>query len=145
MTGRRIAIGVPAAAIGLLLWATTGWAAGCTPGRADAAMAAANRLRDWPGVYSFFKDYRDCDDGGIADATSDAVTRLLARRWDELATLARLAREHADFRSFVLGHVDSTADTDDLERALDQSVKRCPAAHRPLCADVAAAARKALE
>jgi hypothetical protein len=125
--------------------AVPAWAADCPQPHADAALAASGKLRTWPDVYAFFKGYRACDDGGIAEATSDAMAKLLARRWDDVGTLGRLVHEHADFKPFVLSHIDSTADTDDLERLADNAAKRCPAGLAALCSELGAAAKKAME
>ena len=72
------------------------------------------------------------------------MMRLLSDHWDDLSILERIAREHPDFRSFVLQHIDSTAGTKDLERARDQSSRRCPPGLHLLCKDISAAAKAAL-
>ena len=145
MTGRWAAIGATAVTVGILVASAPTAARGCAAPRTDAAAAAADHLRGWPEVFSFYRDYRDCDDGGVADAVTDAVVRLLAGRWGDLATLARIVRDNPNFKSFVLSHVDSTADTKDLERVRNQSSQRCPPDLRSLCKDVTAAAEKAMQ
>jgi len=145
MTGRWASAGTAAVTVVLLLAAAPTWARGCAAARTDAAAAAADHLRSWPEVFSFYRDYRDCDDGGVADAVTDAVVRLLPGHWGDLATLARIVRDNPNFKSIVLSHVDSTADTKDLERARNQSLQRCPPDLHPLCKDVAAAAEEAMQ
>ena len=144
MKGFWTAVGVGMVTIGFLLAPVPAWARGCTAAQANAAAAAADHLHSWPEVFALYKSYRDCDDGGVAEAQTEAVMRLFADQWDDLAVLARIVREHADFRLYVLRHVDSTADTKDLERARDQSAKHCPPSLHSLCKDIASAAKEAL-
>lgn len=139
------AISAAVATVALVLAAVPALAGGCTAAKADAAATAADDLRNWPDILSFYREYRSCDDGGTADATTDAVMRLLARQWGDLATLARIARQNPGFKAFVLSHVDSTADTKDLERAQYQSLQRCPHDLHSLCANIAAAAKEAMK
>src|SRR5438128_12601239 len=62
----------------------------CTQAQADAAEKGLDRLSDWSEVYQAFKEFRQCDDGTIAEGWSAAIVRLLTDRWDTVRMLARL-------------------------------------------------------
>lgn len=46
--------------------------------------AVTDYLDSWQNIAQCFRQFRACDDGGIAEGISDAVARLLANRWDRL-------------------------------------------------------------
>jgi hypothetical protein len=49
-----------------------------------------------------FKQFHACDDGGIAEGWDDFVARVLARHWNELGELQKLAAVDTGFRAFVI-------------------------------------------
>lgn len=54
-------------------------ATGCeTVEEVDADDIAVSKIHDWTGVYAFYSQLRQCDDGYISEGVSDAVVRLLA-------------------------------------------------------------------
>lgn len=115
----------------------------CSPARAEAADAMVDKLDDWAAVGRFFKAYRQCDDGYIAEGSSDAIAQLLARQWETLPKLQALIRQEPALRPFVLSHVNSTLDTDELDRIERNASESCPSGGASLCADLRQAAEQA--
>lgn len=116
----------------------------CTPKDADAADAAVDHLDTWGDVYRNFKKYGHCDDGSIAEGNSEGVARLLVDRWQTLPYLAALAERHPKFQAYVLRHIDTTLDTDDLDQIANLATTACPEANKSLCASLKEAAAKAV-
>jgi hypothetical protein len=101
-------------------------------------------IRTWDALYKSFKSYRQCDDGAIAEGYSESVARILVDRWNTLPQLARLVRKDADFRSFVLKHVDATLDITDVQKIRKKAREECPAGLREICKDLGKQANFAL-
>lgn len=108
----------------------------CQPAQAEAADAMVDKLDDWPAVDRFFKAYRQCDDGYIAEGSSDAIAQLLARQWDTLPNLQALIRQEPALRSFVLCQINTTLDSDELDRIKRNATESCPSDGASLCADL---------
>jgi hypothetical protein len=117
----------------------------CKPAQADAAGDMVDRLHDWATFDAYFKAYRQCDDGGIAEGSSEAVARLLADHWDSLRQLERLIHREPSLQPFVLDHINGTLDTDDLEKIVHEAGSSCPSTATSLCAKIRQAARQALK
>lgn len=116
----------------------------CTDAEARRALDGVDSLRTWDALYMSYRAYRQCDDGAIGEGYSDSVARILANRWDTLPRLAHLTGKDAEFRRFVLRHVDATNDTGDLQKIRTTAKTACPAGLRKLCDDLGEAATTAL-
>jgi hypothetical protein len=88
--------------------------------------------KDWPELLQLFKDYGVCDDGAVSDRFSADVGGLFLNQWTNLATFNRLAANKA-FERFVIHHIDTTIDENDLLGILELSKSHCPAAEKRLC------------
>ena len=99
----------------------------------DAIMSAGT-LKTWSQVHAWFKRYKDCDDGSIAEGFTESITVLLAKHWSQLPALAARMEKDADFGSFVLKHIDATADVRNLKRIERNAKSKCPSAYAQLCA-----------
>jgi hypothetical protein len=55
--------------------------AGASPCTIEDSKHAFDALTSWDAVLNFYKKYFACDDGGIAEGVSDAVTKLLQNNW----------------------------------------------------------------
>jgi hypothetical protein len=117
----------------------------CRPAQAAAADAMVDKLNDWAAVDRFFREYRQCDDGGIAEGSSDAVAHLLANQWDTLPKLQALIQREPALRAFVLNHINSTLDTDDLNKIKQNASTSCPPSGASLCAGMRQAVEQALK
>lgn len=117
----------------------------CPATMADAADAMVDELNDWAAVANFYRKYRQCDDGGIAEESSEAIARLLVGRWETLPQLKTLAKAQPGLHPFVVNHVNSTLDTGDLNQIVHNASVSCPKATAELCKDVREAAEEALK
>jgi hypothetical protein len=132
-----------ASVIGILL-ATAGVAAPvCSPKDAEAADAAVDSLNSWQTIQVWHRKYASCDDGSIAEGSSDAIAKLLVGKWDTLSTLAVLIARDPALQSFVIRHINSTLDTSDLERIRNLSTSSCPPETKALCSSIHDAAVQA--
>ncbi|MFK2890506.1 hypothetical protein ISS98_05150 [Dyella flagellata] len=117
-------------------------AAACTATQAEAADAAVDTLNSWAAVDAFRVKFKQCDDGSIAEGSSEAVARLLVDHWDTLHQLSPLIAKTPALRSFVLWHINSTLDTGDLDK-IKQNAGHCPNGMQALCKSIAKAAVEA--
>ena len=108
----------------------------CTDREARRAETEADSLRSWDDLYRSYKLYRECDDAAIAEGYSESVARILVDHWRTLSRLARLASRDADFRHFVIRHIDDTLATEDVKKIRANADKRCPTSSRDLCHDL---------
>jgi hypothetical protein len=117
----------------------------CTPNEEEQASNDIDHLRSWSAIYRSFKRYAQCDDGEIAEGYSDAVAKLLANDWKDLATVKRLVLSDPPFKQFVLNHIDATDSDDDLQRIARNARFHCPQDDKSLCAVIRAQADSALK
>lgn len=115
----------------------------CSPKDAEAADALVDHIDSWAKLDWTFRKYGHCDDGSIAEGNSEAVARLLVDRWDTLPSLAKLVKGNPALRAFVLRHIDTTLDTDDLVKIQELSASKCPANAALLCSELQAQAMRA--
>lgn len=108
-------------------------AANCSKAMAMTAETKAGELQSWSEVYVWFKRYRNCDDGAIAEGFTESITALLARQWSALPQFAARADKDAQFRSFVLKHIDESADADNLRLIEENAKSKCPSKYTRLC------------
>lgn len=116
--------------------------AACTVPQAQAADAAVDSLDSWEAVAAFRVKFEQCDDGSIAEGSSEAVARLLVDHWDTLPELSHLVTKTPALRLFVLRHINSTLDTCDLEK-IKQNASTCPSGMLSLCKSIARVAAEA--
>lgn len=130
----------------LLSFACNGQAQGppCTEAQGRRALDQADTLRSWSALYHSYKEFRQCDTGAIAEGYSESVARILVDHWATLPELDRLATSDAEFRSFVLRHLDATDNTDDIIAAKRNAATRCPPHLQRLCQDLSKQANAAL-
>lgn len=113
----------------------------CAEQEAISAEMEADSLKTWAQVFAAYKQYRQCDDGGIAEGYSDSIATLLAERWDQLKTLMTLIRTDPKFETFVLRHVDATMSLEQ-SKTIEANVRlRCPRGANQLCVAI----RRALD
>lgn len=117
----------------------------CSPAKAVQADEKVGTLDSWSAVSDYYGEYGQCDDGSIAEGSSEAVARLLMDHWDTLPALARLIDGDPPLEPFVLRHVNATLDTKDLERIRDRAASTCPEGASVLCGRLGKAASRALE
>lgn len=117
---------------------------GCGLSQQRAAQAALAGADSWGKLHRFYIGSRGCDDGGLSEDVTESVMRLLADKWTTLSALATEAAADPKFADFVVIHVDSTADTDDLHAVRRHARVHCRASDQALCRRIAAAATRAI-
>ncbi|KRE97884.1 hypothetical protein ASG87_15135 [Frateuria sp. Soil773] len=117
----------------------------CSPAQAEAADEMVDTLDNWNAVHDYARAYGSCDHGSIAEGSSEAVARLLADHWDTLPALARLVESDPSLKRFVLDHVNTTLDTNDLERIGSHAASSCPDGASLVCSGIGEAAARALK
>jgi len=117
----------------------------CSPKDAEAADAMVDDLNNWKKVAETFKKYGHCDDGSIAEGNSEAIARLLVDQWKTLPELAELIKHNPSLKRFVLKHVDSTLDNDDLQKIKELASSSCFRETLSLCDSLKKAAMRAVE
>ena len=132
-------------AAALLIASTCSAASKCSDADAQAAETTTGTLKTWSAIYSGFKSYGRCDDGGIAEGFTEAVVHLLASKWDSLPKAASLAKKDPAFRTFFLKHIDASADTDELKKIYSFAQSECPKKLRNLCAAIQSEAGRAID
>jgi hypothetical protein len=106
----------------------------CTDEEAKRADSETDALKTWNSVYSFYKQFSQCDDGGVAEGISEAVAKKLANQWDSVGELVKLGSKDKGFEDFVVRHVDETIDWDrDAPKIHENAKLHCPANSRRLC------------
>jgi hypothetical protein len=136
------AVGVVAAIA--LAWMPVAYGKTCTEQEVIAADEAIDHLDTWSKVNEMSSQYAHCDEGEIAEGNSEAVARLLVNHWRTLPQLGVLIRHDPSLKDFVLRHINTTLDTDDLSRIATLSRSSCPTGMRSLCRELANTTEKAL-
>lgn len=80
-----------------------------------------------------FKRYASCDDGAIWEGYSDAIGRLLATEWKNVAKLETLCDSDKTFESFIAKHLDMTIPADTWEIMIGNASKKCPSTANRIC------------
>ena len=99
---------------------------------------------DWNALYRLFKQFGACDAGSMGERFSADVAHLFSTQWNRLDALNHLAADKA-FEEFVLRHIDTTLDEDDLLHLTDNSKSGCPAGQNRICRLIHARAQESLD
>ncbi len=67
--------------VALLVGASNAHSEECDERDGYTAETLTDYLDSWKNVARFYKDFKKCDNGGVAEGVSDAVARLLAQSW----------------------------------------------------------------
>jgi hypothetical protein len=128
-----------------LLWSgpalATGAQPACTELESRRADAGTEALKDWSAVHDWYRRWARCDDGGVAEGVSEAVSLLLAKHWNQTAQLASLGRRHPAFADFVVRHIDETVPDDRWKLVATRARAACPVGARVLCNRIERATR----
>jgi hypothetical protein len=116
----------------------------CSQSLGMEAENAVDTMKSWSSIYSGFKRYKSCDDGGVAEGFTDAVVHLLTSDWSSLKDAEQLSARSSSFRSFLLRHIDASADTEDLKAIVNFSKSKCPANLKSFCTSIHRAAERAV-
>ena len=117
----------------------------CTTAGAQRAEADTDKLRSWDALYSSYRLYGRCDDGAISEGYSEAVARILVDHWSTLPRLPFLGKRNSRFRRFVIAHVDTTLNIDDIKKIEANAKTRYPSGLRGICTDLTTEADASLK
>jgi len=112
----------------------------CSSADAKRAEEQSSGIRDWNVLYRAYKRYAPCDDAGVSEGYSEAVSQLLSRKWPVVTRFGVLAREDPEFRGFVVRHIDDTVPAGTLASIRRNATERCPTGLQSICREIAAAA-----
>jgi len=110
--------------------------------QADPALQS---LRTWSDLHAWHKKYPKCDDGYFAEGLSEFVVASLAKRWETLYLLKAETIADNKFEVFVLKHIDSSADGDDLSVVIRNANTKFPPKLGAFCKRIAKKAQMALK
>jgi len=111
----------------------------------DTADTAASKIHNWTGVNSFYSHFRQCDDGYISEGMSATVVNLLAHKWGDTAQLEKITNQDKNFKTWVLNHIDTSVNYDDLDLIIKNARNECPANSNNFCKKIESAANQALQ
>jgi hypothetical protein len=117
----------------------------CNVEDSKSAFDAVDKLENWEAVGRFYKTYLPCDDGGIAEGVSDAITKLLASKWSDFWPMQANAKGDQQFQKFVLKHIDATVPVETLQAINRNARQRCPKGSSEICKKIDAAALSAIK
>lgn len=129
--------------LSLALISGTTHAKRCTERYAEAADLTVDNLDSWEAIQKNYVAYAQCDDGSIAEGNSEAIARMLVDQWPENVKLQSLINQDSGFEKYVVRHINSTLNTDDLSQIIMLSSESCPAENKALCSKLIAAAKSA--
>lgn len=135
---------IPILLIMSMYWTACAKERHCTKADAIEAENSVSKLNNWENIYKSFKRFRHCDDGAIAEGYSDSVVRMFAEQWEGIDTFIKFTSSDHDFYTFVLRHIDATADKSEIEKIIANSSKHCSGSAKAICSAIEEAARKAL-
>lgn len=117
--------------------------AACTRDEAYAAEVVTDYLTSWESVYRFYKQFRHCYDGAIAEGTEDKIQLLWANRWQELPRMLAFMKKDAEFKKFIWVVIDSEAfPQDTFDKVLAHATRRCPKEAGEFCKAIKSAGRR---
>lgn len=121
------------------------YAEGCSQQDFDKADMAIGLLKSWETVDEYFSMYSNCDVDYVNEGTSEKMIRLLVDKWGHLDELSELIKRKPAIENYVLEHVNSTLDINDLEKLRDYSTSNCQIDDESLCDKLRVSAISALK
>lgn len=106
----------------------------CTQLEAYAAETVTDYLDSWQNVHAFFKQFRHCYDGAIAEGAEDKIQLLWSKQWEKLPTMITLTRNDAEFKSFLWQVLESEAfPQDEFSVVVRNARQHCPSGAAEFC------------
>ena len=84
------------------------------------------------------------DDGFWAEAYSEIITSVLAKKWKEFNNFLEVTAQDPKFYEFSLRHVDATTDSNNLKMIVKNAKNQCPKRASAICSRLEEEARTAL-
>ncbi|WP_313668046.1 hypothetical protein [Atlantibacter sp.] len=111
----------------------------------DKAESLVDSLYTWSDISTFQKRYASCDEGSISEGVTESVVTLLSKKWSTVAELQALINRNPMLEPWVLEHINTTANDQDLESIVVSAQKKCPSDSQRLCKRIETAASQALQ
>jgi hypothetical protein len=108
----------------------------CTKEDAIRAETEASSLKTWDEVYRSYKNFAQCDDGGIGEGYSESIAHLLSENWSSVAQLNSLVFRDNGFETFVLRHIDELMSPSEVRKIRENVNSGCPAHAKSLCRSI---------
>jgi len=105
----------------------------CTVAMSAKAEDASDHLKAWPALYAFYRSFKACDDGGVAEGVDDAVDQLLSRKWSTLDAFRTTLQTDKGFVAFVLRHINEDWSRADLALVRENALHHCPEGLTAFC------------
>ena len=102
----------------------------------EKADAALKNIKTWQDLRSWYENYPECDDGYFAEGISDFVVTSLAKQWHTLSALQQAINRNSSFKGFVMKHIDSTTDENNLRLVAHNAKAKCPSTLLNLCGEI---------
>jgi hypothetical protein len=110
---------------------------------AKSAEEATDQLHSWQNVYQFFKRYRNCYDGSVAEGAEDKIQLLWADHWSTLPEMIALTNEDRAFNKFIWQRIrDEDFPRDKFEQVVRHARVECPKVAAKFCRAVLTEAEK---
>jgi proteic killer suppression protein len=88
----------------------------CSQSLGTEAENAVDTMKSWSSIYSGFKKYKSCDDGGVAEGFTEAVVHLLASDWFfESGSAAGIQPHHSARLRMLLIALETSAFIEDMD------------------------------
>ena len=117
----------------------------CSSRDAYAADSVVDYLDSWHNANLFYRQFKACDDGGIAEGVSEKIAQLLVNQWSKLDELLVISSHDPAFKTFVLSHIDGTLNINDLRKIKNLAETNCPKIAIEACAELAKEAAEAIK
>jgi hypothetical protein len=101
--------------------------------------------RDWEALYALYRANAPlCPTAVARTGYSPKLVTLFTQHWQDLPAFAESARRDPALASFVLAHIDASADSAGLKQLLLNARTRCPLEAGSICEQLAWRAQAAL-
>lgn len=104
------------------------------------AQRAIDKVVSWSQLRKAYGDFKQCDSGDVADQFTDALLRMTVE-WKDVEELASAMNKDADYKAFVVKHLQSPAAKDDQPTVYARAKKECPKTLDSFCSDLADAVK----
>ncbi len=106
----------------------------CSQLEAYAAETVTDYLDSWANVYAFFKQFRHCYDGAIAEGAEERIQTLWSTQWRQLPKMVSLVKTDPEFKAFLWRVLASEAFPQDEFSIVVQNARRqCPSEAKEFC------------
>ena len=103
----------------------------CSQKMEKQALISIDKINSWQDMYDFYKNFKVCDDGAIAEGVSDNIIKLLIKQKIQFNKLF----EDRTFQEFVLEHINELM-TKKEAQIIKKKIKQCKKPFNDFCKKV---------